>query len=186
MIYNKTNFVDTSQVLNDYIICQENADSPLVFKPKFARAKLEKRETLKTEPIYIQNNSNWRDSLGLFVEKIKDLFSGFLIEWEESLSQLKDFIENETNPVLEKPSSHSIFTAFFYLFAVYKLQPDSQPELAMSGDGGIYLEWNLDGKFVSIQVDREKNGNDRIYIEQAESYGSTKLTEETLKEIFSK
>jgi hypothetical protein len=184
MIYKTVDFVDTSQILNSYVIHRENDNSPLVFEPTFAQIK---REKAKTEPSYYQYQTNWRNDFGLFIEKIvRDLFGDFLVEWETSLLHLKGFIEDEINPALEKPSSHSIFTAAFYLFVVYQLQSDSQPELAVSGDGGIYLEWKLGDKFVSIQIDREKSNNDRIYVEQGGNYGSRKLTENTLKEIFGK
>lgn len=185
MIYNRTNFVDTSQILNNYVVYQENAGSPLVLQPKFVQTSVEKRVPSKKSPVYRKIEANWLDSFATIIKKhIKDLFGDFLTEWEEPLLQLKAFAEDETNPSLEKPSSHSVFTAFIYLFTVYQLQPNLCPELALSGDGGIYLEWQLQDKFISIQIDREKSENDRIYIEQGDNYGSTKLTEDRIKEVF--
>ncbi len=187
MIYNRTNFVDTSQILNNYAVYQENAASPLILQPKFVQTNFERRTLPKMSPVYRKRKANWRDSFATIVKKhIEDLFGDFLTKWEEPLLQLKAFVEEEVNPSLEKPSSHSVFTAFIYLFAVYQVQPNSCPELALSGDGGIYLEWQLNDKFISIQIDREKSENDRIYVEQDDNYGSTKLTEDVLKEVFSK
>ncbi len=185
MIYNQTNFVDTSQILNNYVVYQENEASPLILQPKFVQTNVEKRASSKKSPVYRKPEANWFDSFAATKKKqIKDLFGDFLTQWEEPLLQLKAFVEDETNPLLEKPSSHSVFTAFTYLFIIYQLQPKLCPELALSGDGGIYLEWQLNDKFISIQIDREKSEKDRIYIEQANEFGSTKLTEDALKEVF--
>jgi hypothetical protein len=185
MIYNQRNFVDTSQIINSYVVYQENATSPLILQPSFVQTNAERHEASERLPVYRKRETNWVDSFAAIIEKaVKDLFGDFLTEWEEPLLQLKAFVEDETNPSLEKPSSHSVFTAFIYLFAIYQLQPKLCPELALTGDGGIYLEWQLDDKFVSIQIDREKSEKDRIYIEQGDEYGSTKLTEDTLKEVF--
>jgi hypothetical protein len=187
MIYNRTNFVDTSQILNNYVIYQENAASPLILQPKFVQTNVERRVPSKKSPVYRKLEANWLDSFATIIKNsTRDLFGDFLIKWEEPLLQLKAFVEDETNPSLEKPSSHSVFTAFIYLFAIYQLQPNLCPELALSGDGGVYLEWQLDDKFISIQIDREKSDKDRIYIEQGDKYGSTKLTEDVLKEVFGK
>lgn len=185
MTYNRTNFVDTSRILNNYIVYQENAASPLILQPKFVQTSVEKRVSSKKSPVYRKLEANWLDSFATIIgNSIKELFGDFLTNWEEPLLQLKSFVEDETNPLLEKPSSHSVFTAFIYLFAIYQLQPNLCPELALSGDGGVYLEWQLTDKFVSIQIDREKSENDRIYIEQGDNYGSTKLSEDVLKEVF--
>lgn len=185
MIYNRTNFVDTSHILNNYIPYRENARSPFILQPEFVQTNVEKRVPSKNSPVYRKLEANWLDSFATIIKNsIKELFGDFLTKWEEPLLQLKAFVEDEVNPSLEKPSSHSVFTAFIYLFAIYQLQPNLCPELALSGDGGIYLEWQLNDKFVSIQIDREKSEKDRIYIEQGGEYGSTKLTEDVLKEVF--
>lgn len=184
MIY-RANFVDTSQFLDNYDVYRENPASPLILQPKFVQTNFEKSISHKSSPDYRQPEVKWLDSLATIAEKlIEDLFGDFWTKWQEPLLQLTAFVEEEVNPALERPSSHSVFTAFFYLFAAYQLQPNSCPELAASGDGGIYLEWQLNNKFISIQIDREKSENDRLYVERGDSYGSTKLTEDTLKEVF--
>lgn len=185
MIYNRTNFVDTSQILNNYVIYQENAASPLILQSKFSQKIIEKRLSSKRSLVYHKPINNWLNSFDTIINKsIEDLFGDFLTKWEEPLSQLKVFLEDEVNSSLERPTIHSVFTASLYMFYVYQCQPNLHPELALSGDGGIYVEWQLNDKFISIQIDRETSEKDRVYIEEGDQYGSTKLTKDSLKGIF--
>ncbi len=187
MIYKGKGFVDTSQIIqNNYNIYQENDEAPLLLQPKFAQKDME-RVYPKSESTYFPREIIWRDSSASILEKqIKDLFGEFLVKWEEPLSYLANFIKGDVNPALEKPSGHSVFTAFVYLFTIYQIQPELCPELAMSGDGGLYIDCQLEDKFVSIQIDREASEKDRIYVEQGNNYGSTKLKEESIREVFSR
>lgn len=184
MFYRRNNFVDTSEFLNDYAVYRADSRSPLILQPKFAQQKVE--EIKQTEfPNYFQRESKWVDSFAEIVNKaIKEAFGDFLTKWEEPLSQLIGFTKEDVNPSLEKPTGHSVFTALLYLFSIYQLQSGLCPDLAMSGDGGIYIEFQFDDKFVSVQVDSESIEKDRIYIEQGNKFGSIKLTEESIKEIF--
>lgn len=186
MIYKGKGFVDTSRVLDGYVLYQADNSGPSFLQSEISQTNIEKTRKSKMPPVYSQSQVFWVDSFSSVIERtISDLFGNFLMEWEESLSQLTDFVREDVNPEIEKPSSHSIFTALGYLFAIYQIQPELCPELAMSGEGGIYIECQVKDKFVSLQIDRESTGKDRIYIEQGNNYGSTKLTEESIKEAFS-
>ena len=186
MFYKRNSFVDTSEFLNDYAVYRADSKSPLILQPKFAQQKVE--EIKETEfPNYFQRESKWVDSFAEIVNKvIKEAFGDFLTKWEEPLSQLIGFTKEEVNPLIEKPTGHSVFTALIYLFTIYQLQSDLYPDLAMSGDGGIYIEFQLDDKFVSIQVHSGSIEKDRIYVEQGDQFGSIKLTEDSIKEFFTK
>jgi hypothetical protein len=185
MIYKGSNFVDTSQVLNSYVFYRGDSNSPSFLQPRFAQTKAEEVRKPKPSPSYFHRQTTWVDSFAeIFNKVIKEAFGDFLTKWDESLSQLISFTKEEVNPSLEKPTGHSVFTALIYLFGIYQLQPDLYPDLAMSGDGGIYIEFQFENKFVSIQVNSESIEKDRIYIEQGDQFGSIKLTEESIKEIF--
>ena len=185
MIYKGSNFVDTSQILNGYVFYREDNNSPSFLQPRFAQTKVEEVRKPKPSPSYFHRETIWVDSFAETVNKIiKEAFGDFLTKWEEPLSQLIGFTKEEANPSLEKPTGHSVFTALIYLFTIYQLQSDLYPDLAMSGDGGVYIEFQLNDKFVSIQVNSESIEKDRIYIEQGDKFGSVKLTEDSIKEIF--
>lgn len=185
MIYKGSNFVDTSQVLNGYVFYRADNNSPSFLQPRFSETKVEEIRKPKLSPIYFHRETTWVDSFAEIVNKaIKEAFGDFLTKWEAPLSQLICFTKEEVNPSIEKPTGHSVFTALVYLFTIYQLQFDLCPDLAMSGDGGIYIEFQFADKFVSIQVHSESVEKDRIYIEQGDKFGSIKLTEDSIKEIF--
>lgn len=187
MIYKKRAFADTSQILNNYNVYRPDGKSPLILQPAFAQAKVKEIKPPHTLPNYSQRESTRFDTFAEIIQRtIKEVFGDFLTKWEEPLSQLIDFTKEDVNPEIEKPTGHSIFTALIYLFGIYQLRPDLYPDLAISGEGGVYIELQFDNKFVSIQVDSESSEKDRIYIEQGENFGSVKLTEESFKETFSR
>ena len=187
MTYRRTNFVDTSQILSNYAVYRTDGKSPLILQPNFVQANVEEIKQPETFPNYIQRQSKCDNSFAEIIGKvIKEVFGDFLTKFESPLSQLVDFTNEDINPSLEKPSGHSIFSALIYLFGVYQLRPELCPDLAMSGDGGIYIEYQLDDKFVSIQVDSELTEKDRVYVEQGDKFGSVKLMEESIKEVFTK
>jgi hypothetical protein len=175
MIYSQKSFVDTSQIINDRTFYRESANSPLISEPKSIK------ETPRKVVACHQIKSYWQDSASI----LKDELGSFSVKWQEPLSQLISFVESDLNPELERPTPHSLLNAVYYLFAVFQIQPDlPTPELAMSGDGGIYLEWQLQDKFVSIQIKGKKGDKDRIYVEQDNHYGSTEFSKDRLKEVF--
>jgi hypothetical protein len=186
MIYKKRSSFDTSQLLSNYNFYRSDHKSPLILQPIFSQAKVEEIEPPEILPIYFQRESKWVDSFAEVIGKaINEVFGDFLTKREESLSQLIEFTKEDTNPSLEKPSGHSIFSTLIYLFGIYRLRPDLTPDLAMSGDGGIYIEFQFADKFVSIQVNSESAEKDRLYIEEGEKFGLIKITEESFKQAFS-
>ena len=101
-----------------------DSKSPLILKLNSHNKNNAVKEIKQTEfPNYFQRESKWVDSFAEIVNKaIKEAFGDFLTKWEKSLSQLIGFTKEEVNPLLEKPTGHSVFTALIYLFGIYQLQ----------------------------------------------------------------
>jgi len=185
-------FIDSSQILEEYLVERDDAKSPLILKPSFSHPAQNERNYVgqehlirKQENISIgsssQNNFLW-SNLSFFDIK---LFGRFLDEWKTSLVQLYKFTNEPKEEMnTERPSQRAFRTALIWLFEIYQSNPQiSQPDIVVSGDGGIDIEWEFENKFISLQIKEKENGTDKIYVEQEGSYGSIEITKQNLQKI---
>lgn len=187
-------FIDSSQILENYTIEKGDEKSPLILIPKFSQPSTDKQNYVwrenrfeGKETFYFHKCSGttarWSN---LDILDIK-LFRDFMNEWETTLVQLYKFTnESEAETNTEKPSQRAYRTALILMFEVYQMIPGlSQPDVVVSGDGGVDIEWELEDKFVSLQIKKEENGTDKIYIEQGSEYGSTEVSTQNLHKFLS-
>ncbi len=77
--------------------------------------------------------------------------------------------------------------AYLFSFGLLGLISEDKilaPDVAVGGEGDVYLEWELDKKFVSARIYESNPEYDRIYVESGDSYGSVELNmENLLKEL---
>lgn len=188
----KQNFIDSSQILENYTIERGDAKSPLILTPKFSQSSGNKQTYVdrnnrveRKESVYLKrcsgSSAHW-SSLDMLDIK---LFGKFLDEWETTVVQLYKFTnesKEETNT--ERPSQRAFRASLVWLFEIYQLNPQiSQPDIVVSGDGGIDIEWEFENRFVSLQIKKEENGTDKIYVEQEDKYGSTEVTKQNLQKL---
>jgi hypothetical protein len=188
MLYKNSKFTNISNILTGRVLYRATEGSPTFLLSQTDSTESEqttvakiKRATSETKYIPHREKEHFADSSSIAT---KDVFNSFLTDWEEITTQINNFATDEINSLLDKPTKHSVFTTFQYLFTLYKLNKALKIESAISGDGGVYLEFNFENKFFSIQIDSESVTKDRIYIEDGNKFGSQKLTEELIKEVF--
>ena len=180
------NFIDSSQILKNYNFKRNNEKSPLISTPNFS-------QRLTDNPNYVGEdnekvilfqkhqriNARW---VNLDIFDI-ELIGKFIEEWKTTLAQLHKFAneqKEEMNAV--KPTQRAFRVTLLIMFEIYKVNPQlSQPDIVVSGDGGVDIEWELESEFISVQIKREENGTDKIYFEQDDEYGSTEVTKQNLE-----
>lgn len=188
----KQNFIDSSQILENYTIERGDERSPLILTPKFSQPMQNEQTYVgrnngieRRESVYFQrcsgSNARWSSLDMLDI----GLFGKFLNEWETSLVQLYKYT-NESREAInaEKPSQRAFRTTLIWMFEIYQLNPQiSQPDIVVSGDGGVDIEWEFEDKFVSLQIKKEEDGTDKIYTEQGGQYCSMDVTKQNLQKL---
>jgi len=185
-------FIDSSQILENYTVERGDEKSPLILTPKFSPPSNNKQTYVGRgnriegqEGVYFQkcsgNNARWSN---LDILDIK-LFGEFVDKWENSIVQLYKFTnESSKDANTETPSQRAYRTALIWMFEIYKLNPQiSEPDIVVSGDGGVDIEWDLDDKFISLQIKREENGMDKIYFEHNGKYTAIEVSKQNLQTL---
>jgi len=185
-------FIDSSQILENYTIERGDEKSPLILTPNFSQPSQSKQtyvsrenRTERQESVYSQRCSGINARWSNLNRPDIDLFGKFVDEWETSVVQLYKFTnEQKEKTNTERPSQRAFRTALIWMFEIYRMDLQiPQPDVVVSGDGGIDIEWEFENKFISLQIKEEENGTDKIYVEREGEYGSTEVTKQNLQKI---
>lgn len=108
-------------------------------------------------------------------------------DWRESFVQLFESLDRaQLNAELEPVTARAFRVALKALQMSYDASPNlSAPDVILSGDGGIDIEWSAKDKLVSVRIRKSDDARDRIYSQDSEDFGSVEFNEENLKSALS-